>query len=196
MCVPRWHGGHLATSPVLQKIHGSLARKMTGWKRIWRGALAQSGGLNCSPLYVRGSADSPLVFPVRALLLLVHLKCLDSGFPALLVFMDWGQIFSLGAIRVLSCCWRGWRPEQSSECHSGRSVGTWESSGDSQPASTADRGVPTSYPYFHFHLCFTRFVWSRKLRHTHPPTKKICRCYKKFRLRCVCSKETYVQNSV
>lgn len=40
------------------------------------------------PLYVQGSGDSPLVFPVRALLLLVHLKRLDSGFPALLVFLD------------------------------------------------------------------------------------------------------------
>ena len=45
----------------------------------------------------------------------------------------------LEAIRVLSRCWRGWRLEQSwSECHSGRSVGTSESSGDSQSAYGAD----------------------------------------------------------
>lgn len=37
----------------------------------------------------------------RALLLLVHLKCLDSGFPAPLVLLDWGQIFTLGGDKSL-----------------------------------------------------------------------------------------------
>lgn len=59
----------------------------------------------------------------------------------LLRWFSWIEAKSslLEVIRVLSCCQRGQRLEQSSsECHSGGSVGTFQSSRDSQPAYSTD----------------------------------------------------------